>query len=149
MQVSELKALGADEVICTIDEDIVSRVKSITNNLGAYAGLDCVGGAAMKPVCASVRNDGTVILFGSMSGTFDGSASLPDLFRGVKLTGWGLLRIWEAKRNVFAEEVGKLVTSKVLPEVGGEKVAMEGIEEAFRKANAGAGGAGKVLLSTP
>lgn len=147
-QVAELKAIGADEVICSKDEDVVARVKEITGGKGAYAGLDCVGGEATKPVCAGVRDDGTVFLFGSMAGTFDASATLPDLFRGVKLTGWGLLRYWDERREWFAREVGKLVEKKVLPIPGGEKVPLENIDDAFRKANSGPGGSAKVLLSS-
>jgi trans-2-enoyl-CoA reductase len=41
-QKAELRALGADEVICSSEEDIVARVKEITGGRGAYAALDAV-----------------------------------------------------------------------------------------------------------
>src|SRR5262249_41181120 len=43
-QVEALKALGADEVICTADEDLAERVKTITGGRGVPYALDAVGG---------------------------------------------------------------------------------------------------------
>ncbi|KAG0589971.1 hypothetical protein KC19_1G060500 [Ceratodon purpureus] len=46
--VQELKSIGADEVINSSTEDVVKRVKQITNGAGAYAAVDAVGGILTK-----------------------------------------------------------------------------------------------------
>src|SRR5215218_4825602 len=43
-QADELKSLGADEVICTDEEDIPERVKQITGKEGLRKAIDAVGG---------------------------------------------------------------------------------------------------------
>lgn len=67
-QAEELKALGADEVIVTSEEDIGERVKEITGGKGAYAGVECVGGELFEQVTSGLRAGGTCIVYGAMSG---------------------------------------------------------------------------------
>jgi trans-2-enoyl-CoA reductase len=67
-QKAELKALGADEVISSSDEDVVARVKEITGGKGAWGGLDAVCGTTTGTIAASVRDKGQVFLFGVLGG---------------------------------------------------------------------------------
>uniref|UniRef100_A0A0C9S610 TSA: Wollemia nobilis Ref_Wollemi_Transcript_12305_979 transcribed RNA sequence n=1 Tax=Wollemia nobilis TaxID=56998 RepID=A0A0C9S610_9CONI len=60
----ELKDLGADEVINSETEDIIKRVREITNGEGAYACIDAVGGILTKVVAGCVRDKGKVIVYG-------------------------------------------------------------------------------------
>ena len=53
-------ARRADEVIATSDEDLVARVKEITNWKLAYAAVDPIAGEFTKAVAAAVRPGGTV-----------------------------------------------------------------------------------------
>ena len=50
----------ADEVIATSDENLVTRVKEITNRKLAYAAVDPIGGDFTKDVAAATRPGGTV-----------------------------------------------------------------------------------------
>lgn len=43
-QAAELKAIGADEVICTETEDVAARVREITGGKGAWGAVDAVAG---------------------------------------------------------------------------------------------------------
>ena len=52
--------LRADEVIATSDENLVDRVKEITNRKLAYAAVDPIAGEFTKDVAAAVRPGGTV-----------------------------------------------------------------------------------------
>ncbi len=90
-QKEELKALGADEVISTNDEDVATRVKEVTGGKLAYGGLDAVAGELTKQVCASVRDGGQVFVYGVLAG-WDATVGVGDLFRGVHLTAWNLYR---------------------------------------------------------
>src|SRR6202011_4295223 len=42
--VAELRGIGADEVLCSADEDIVKRVHEITGGAGAPSAIDAVAG---------------------------------------------------------------------------------------------------------
>ncbi|PRW59002.1 NAD(P)-binding [Chlorella sorokiniana] len=88
--VEELKALGADEVIVTSEEDLVQRVKEITGGKGAYGALECVGGDITGKVVEATRDNGEVLIYGAMA-AFDFTCPIPPLlFRGVKLHGFWL-----------------------------------------------------------
>ncbi len=79
-QKAELKALGADEVISTSDEDVVTRVKEITGGKLAYGALDAVGDEFTKQVLASVRDGGQVFIYGVLEG-WEATVGVGDLFR--------------------------------------------------------------------
>lgn len=61
---------------CRVDEAVVSSdgagladaVKAATGGSLAYAAIDCVGGDLFAAVAGAVRNAGTVIIYGAMSG---------------------------------------------------------------------------------
>jgi len=55
-----LPVLRADEVIATSDENLVVRVKEITNRKLAYAAVDPIAGEFTKDMAAAVRPGGTV-----------------------------------------------------------------------------------------
>lgn len=65
-QIRELLDLGADAVICTEDKDIVKQVMKITDG-GAHAGIDAVGGKTGALAASSLRNKGTLIIYGLLS----------------------------------------------------------------------------------
>jgi trans-2-enoyl-CoA reductase len=147
-QKAELKALGADEVISSSDEDVVSRVKEITHGKLAYGAIDSIGGEFTKTVGSCVRSWGTVILYGSLGGTFDATVGLSDLFRGVKLSGWTLFNYIEdqSRQTRFIREVGRLMEEKVVEPLSGERFDLADIEEALKWSEKNAGGS-KVMLT--
>ena len=61
-----LAAHRADEVIATSDENLVARVKEITNRKLAYAAVDPIAGDFTKDVAAAVRPGGTVYVSATM-----------------------------------------------------------------------------------
>ena len=64
----ELLALGADHVIVTDDEDLVARVKSITNGAGARIVFDAVGGDFINTLGQATANGGKIFFYGMLSG---------------------------------------------------------------------------------
>ncbi|KAL3698648.1 hypothetical protein R1sor_012724 [Riccia sorocarpa] len=145
-QKEELKALGADEVICYTSEDVVSRVKEITGNKLAYGALDCVGGDVTKLVAASVRGGGHVFVYGSLASR-DLIVSIPDVLRGVTVRGWSLLVEWvlPEKRKIYSQETLEYMESKVIQPLAGEKFDLAQFKEAIKKSEE-VGRGGKVLL---
>ena len=64
----QLKALGADHVIVTEEEDLVARVQSITGGKGARLVFDPVGGDYINTLAQATANGGTIFLYGMLSG---------------------------------------------------------------------------------
>lgn len=55
-------------MVCTGDEDVPAKVKEITGGKGAYAALDSVAGEMTNTCGQAVRDFGTVMVYGAMSG---------------------------------------------------------------------------------
>ncbi|KAG7666616.1 hypothetical protein Ndes2526B_g04912 [Nannochloris sp. 'desiccata'] len=148
-QAEELKALGADEVIVSTEEDISLRVNEITGGKGAYGAVECVGGDLFASITASVRAGGTAIIYGAMSGltaVFD----IPSvLFRGVTIRGFWLIPyidgLGKEERATYMQEVMQLLADQVIVPYAGEKYPLDKAEEAMAEAQKAARG-GKVLL---
>jgi NADPH:quinone reductase-like Zn-dependent oxidoreductase len=65
--VDELKQLGADDVVCSADEDVVRRVKDITGGAGVRYALDPVGGATGALAVQALGPHGRLLLYGTLS----------------------------------------------------------------------------------
>lgn len=92
-QVETLRAFGADEVICTADENLEDRVNSITGGRGVPHALDAVGGELGGRVVSLLATGGTLITYGLLSGqpiTVDAGRMLfkESVLRGFWLTRW-------------------------------------------------------------
>jgi NADPH:quinone reductase-like Zn-dependent oxidoreductase len=66
--VAELPQLGADEVLCSADEDVVQRVQQITGGAGVPFALDPVGGTTALDAVRSLGPGGRLLLYGTLSG---------------------------------------------------------------------------------
>lgn len=64
----QLLALGADHVIVTDEEDLVSRVQEITGGKGARLVFDPVGGDFINTLGQATATGGTIFLYGMLSG---------------------------------------------------------------------------------
>jgi NADPH:quinone reductase-like Zn-dependent oxidoreductase len=108
--VDDLRAAGADEVICEADEDVVARVREITGGKGVRYALDAVAGQSGGRLAQSLGPGGTIVVFGAMSGeplTIDPGALL---FRGATVHGWWLTHWFRtASPEQTAELFGKLI----------------------------------------
>ena len=64
---SEIRALGADHVIATDEEDLAARVKQITNGKGARVIFDPVAGPFVEKLAEAAAHHGILIEYGSLS----------------------------------------------------------------------------------
>ncbi|KAG0607988.1 hypothetical protein M758_8G069500 [Ceratodon purpureus] len=146
-QKAELKALGADEVICSTDEDVVARVKEITGGKGAWGALDPVGGTITGMLASCVRDGGQMFIYGVLGG-FTLTMGTKDLFRGVSLQGWVLFRkgiINPEILNALYTEILPLVRHGIISVAEVEKHDLTDFKQALAKA-AEPGRSGKILL---
>ena len=65
--IDELKALGADAVICTEDGPIEDQVRRIVGAEGVRSAIDPVGGETGTALFRSLAPEGRLIVFGSLS----------------------------------------------------------------------------------
>ncbi|KAH9552104.1 hypothetical protein CY35_09G046200 [Sphagnum magellanicum] len=144
-QKEELKALGADEVISTDNEDVATRVKEITGGKLAYAGIDAVAGTLTKQVTASVRDGGQVFIYGVLAG-WDATLGVGDLFRGVRVAAWALRYSIAERFEEYIDKVSKLIEAKIIVPREGETYDLADFQLAIKKSTEVARG-GKVFLT--
>ncbi len=148
-QVEELKTLGADECICTADEDIVERVKEITGKTGLTKAIDAVGGQTGADVMRALGRNGVLLVYGLLSMEpmpIDGGRMIftTTTIRGFWLTEWLRSAQPERQQAVTTEMLRAMATSEIVPPVEAEyKLAdvLAAVEHAERP-----GRSGKVLL---
>ncbi|BFI05459.1 hypothetical protein MPTK1_1g23130 [Marchantia polymorpha subsp. ruderalis] len=145
----ELKALGADFVINSSKEDVVAKVKEITNGKRAYGAVDAVAGELTKTITSAVRDEGEVWVYGVLSG-YDIVVGVFDLARLVKVGWWILHRHTSTVelRKEVGTEVIRLFDEKVwAPLSFGKKFKLEEFTTAFAEAET-YNKRGKILLTS-
>ncbi|CAM6018543.1 unnamed protein product [Sphagnum balticum] len=144
--IPELKAIGADVVINSSTEDMVSRVKELTGGKGAFAAIDAVGGILTKSVGNSLRNGGRLFVYGTLGGP-DVVLSSADLQRDIDVKFFRLTKFVENKRNRerVMTDIMAFMDAGVLVPYAGKKYELTdfnaAIEESLKEARGG-----KVLL---
>ena len=64
---AELLALGADHVIATQEENLVTRVNEITGGKGARIVFDPVGGKGLEDLAAAAATSGIIFVYGALA----------------------------------------------------------------------------------
>lgn len=116
--IDELKALGADEVICAEGHAITERVLSLTNGEGVRYAIDPVGGETGTAVIAALAPGGHALLYGLLSGQ-PVSVDPRFLLDGSKRVEGFLLSDWARSQNVITllrlfKRVWRLIREDVL-----------------------------------
>lgn len=148
-QVEELKTLGADEVICTDDEDIVERVKEITGKAGLTKAIDAVGGETGAAAMRALGRGGVMLSYGALSMKplpLDGGRMIfnTTTLRGFWLGEWLRSAAPERQQAVTAEMMRSMASHEIVPPVEAEyplSEVLSAVEHAQRP-----GRSGKVLL---
>ena len=148
-QVEELRTLGADEVICTADEDIVERVKEITGKAGLTKAIDAVGGKTGTAVFQALGRGGVMLVYGLLSMEpmpVDGGRMIftTTTIRGFWLSQWLGTAPPERQQAVTCEMLRSMAANEIVPPVEAEyslSDVLAAVEHAERP-----GRSGKVLL---
>lgn len=148
-QVEALKALGANEVVCTADEDLVTRVMEITGRAGVPAAIDAVGGQTGADVARALASHGVMLVYGLLSGQpipIDGGRMIfrGTTARGFWLSDWVRRVPFQKQREISAELLGLLASGKIAPPIEAE-YPLHDVVPAVQYAERG-GRQGKVLL---
>jgi NADPH:quinone reductase len=148
-QVEELKGLGADEVVCTADEEIVERVREITGREGLTKAIDAVGGETGGAVIQSLGRGGVMLVYGLLSmepmPVDSGRMIFTSMtIRGFWLGEWFRSAPPERQRAATTDLLRLMATNEIVPPVEAEYPLTDvlmAIEHAERQ-----GRSGKVLL---
>ena len=148
-QAEELKALGAEQVVCTADEDLVERVMAITDKAGVSAAIDAVGGQTGTDALRSLGRHGVMLSYGLLTGepmTIDGGQMIfrCSAVRGFWLSDWFRSVPAEKQRAVSIEMLDLMVNGEIVPPVEAEyplKDVLNAVQHAERQ-----GRQGKVML---
>jgi len=148
-QVEELRTLGADEVICTADEDIVERVREITGKAGLTKAIDAVGGKTGTAVFQALGRGGVMLVYGLLSMEpmpIDGGRMIftTTTIRGFWLSQWLGTAPPARQQAVTREMLRSMAANEIVPPVEAEyplSDVLAAVEHAQRP-----GRSGKVLL---
>jgi NADPH2:quinone reductase len=124
-QAEELKTLGADEVICTDEEDIPERVKEITGKEGLHKAIDAVGGETGAAVLNALGRGGVMLVYGLLSGQpmpIDGGRMIfnTSTVRGFWLGDWMRTAPPERQHAVTTEMLRSMSSDEIVPPVEAE-----------------------------
>jgi NADPH2:quinone reductase len=148
-QAEELKALGADEVIATDEEDLVERVREITGRAGLTKAMDAVGGETGGAVVRALGRGGVLLVYGLLSMEpmpVDSGRMIftTSTIRGFWLGDWFRSAAPERQQAVTSELLRLMATGEVVPPVEAEYPLDEVLAAVAHSVRPGRGG--KVLL---
>jgi NADPH:quinone reductase-like Zn-dependent oxidoreductase len=89
-----LKAHGARHVIATAESDIVAEVMRITGGKGARVVFDPVGGPFVEKLANAMAEEGTLFIYGGLSGQPTPFPHWPAALKGLSIRGWVAASLW-------------------------------------------------------
>lgn len=89
-----LRAHGARHVIASTGSDVVAEVMRITGGAGARVVFDPVGGPHVDTLARAMAPEGTLIIYGGLSGEATPWPHWPAALKGLSLRGWVASQIW-------------------------------------------------------
>jgi NADPH:quinone reductase-like Zn-dependent oxidoreductase len=89
----ELRALGADHVIATEEEDLPKRVAEITGGKGARVIFDPVAGPYIETLAAAAAQGGTIYEYGALSMQPTPFPLMQALPKGLSIRGYSLMGV--------------------------------------------------------
>lgn len=91
----ELLLAGADHVIVTEEEDLVTRVKEITGDKGARIVFDPIGGPGLESLAQAAARTGTIFVYGALSPEPTPYPLFAALMKSLKFQGYTLFELTE------------------------------------------------------
>ncbi|HEV7715041.1 MAG TPA: zinc-dependent alcohol dehydrogenase family protein [Steroidobacteraceae bacterium] len=89
-----LKQHGAQHVVATEETDVVAEVMRITAGKGARIVFDPVGGPEVAKLAEAMAEDGTLFIYGGLSGQPTEFPHWPAALKGLSVRGWVASHIW-------------------------------------------------------
>lgn len=146
---NELKQIGADEVLSSVEDNIPTRVAEITGGALVPYALDCVGGPGVVDVLQSLAPQGRLLLYGTLSNEpipleprllMGGQRAIEGFWLSEWVKQQGVFRMLSLFRQIIALMRAGVLTTPVAATFGFDQLpqAMERVEQTAR--------GGKILL---
>lgn len=150
--VEALRALGADAVVATDRDDLVSEVARITAGAGVPHALDCVGGEVAGQVVRCLGPGGHLVLYGTLANAPVAVPSRDLMMPMTRVSGF-LLPTWLAGQSPLKllgilRSVRRLIADGVFHAPVAQTYPLERVAEAVA-ASLQPGRPGKILLRMP
>jgi NADPH2:quinone reductase len=148
-QAQELLQAGGDAAICSAEESIEERTKTLTGGEGVRFALDCVGGETCSAVARSLASGGRLLLYGTLSD--EPMVVHPRvLMTGQKRIEGFWMSEWSQAQSIVTmlrlfRQIGRLMNAGILVSEIGNAYPLEEIQSAVKQA-AMSGRHGKVML---
>jgi NADPH:quinone reductase-like Zn-dependent oxidoreductase len=147
-QAAELKALGADEVVATDEEEIPARVRELAGE-GVTKAIDAVGGETGAAALRALGRGGVMLVYGLLSGRpipVDGGRMIftSTTVRGFWLGEWLRSATPERQQAVMSEMLRSMASNEIVPPVEAEYPLHEVLAAVAHAERPGR--SGKVLL---
>jgi NADPH2:quinone reductase len=156
-QESIIRNLGGDEVICTADEDLRTRLQELTEGKGVERAIDCVAGELGADVARNLAPGGTMLVYGALSShrqTDPAKFTMPLfaprlIYSTATVRGWWLPR-WApsqplAEVRAATSDLLTMMSKGTLTPPATARYSLKDFQEAVRLAD-GEAGQEKVLL---
>lgn len=128
-RLEEAAGIVGGEVVVIEEEDVFSRVMSITEGSGVWGALDPAGAEGTALAGSVMRVGGTVVVYGTFGGART-TVSISDLItrdvrlRGFRLATWLGAMDGSARREKLGEVMG-LLANGVIPAVEGDRYPLD------------------------
>ena len=156
-QAETIKTLGGDEIVCTEDEDLRSRLQELTDGRGIEYAIDCVAGDVGGEIVRNLAPTGMLVQFGALSShrQTDPSKFLMPVFSpkliysAATVRGWWIPRWLETQpvKNVtrVLTDLLSMIAEGRLTLPATTSIPLERFQEAISMADGGSSEGKKIL----
>jgi NADPH2:quinone reductase len=108
-----IRNLGGNEVTCTADEDLRSRLQELTAGKGLERAIDCVAGELGAEIARNLAPAGTMLVYGALSShrQTDPAKFLMPLFAPRLIYSTATVRGWWLPRWVSSQPLAEVRTA--------------------------------------
>ena len=152
-----IRNLGGDEVICTGDEDLRTRLQELSAGKGVERAIDCVAGDLGAEIARNLAPAGTMLVYGALSShrQTDPTKFLMPIFAPRLIYSTATVRGWWLPRWVLSQPLAEvraatsnlltMLSKGVLTPPASVRYSVDDFQRAVRLAD-GEAGPEKVLL---
>jgi NADPH:quinone reductase-like Zn-dependent oxidoreductase len=139
---------GADAVIATTEEDVVTRIRELTDGEGARVIFDPVGGPALADLIAITPHGGVIVVYGTLDSEPVPLDTHAVLFKELTIRGYLIFQttLDDERRRQAVEFIGNGLTKGELTPVIDRTFPLEAIAEAHHYLEA-SGQIGKIVVT--
>jgi len=141
---------GAEAVIVTDEEDVVTRVNELTDSHGARVIFDPVGGPALASLIGAAAPGGTVIVYGALSSEATTVPVMGLIGKSLTIRGYRVFELTTdvERRKIAVDWVLDGLARKTLRPVIDTVFPLEDMIEAHRHLESGSQ-VGKIVVTVP